>query len=1212
MKNSLNLILGLLLNVHLYAQMPAWSEMNNSKIPLMPSWSSIQEYSEAHISLQEFRTFLNNNVPAENTLGHNLKIQLPWIDGSLKSYYIMESTVMESEIAAKYSDIKTYKGTDGYNYMRMIVTAGWMKAYILTDHGDVIIEPLSKKSSDDYGIYHSDAIKINDASLSKICGESGNQILRHELSSGVNHNRNLSASIMGGNPVSQITYRIAIACTGEFGEAQNLGGGSVATVIAKMTDALTYANAIYERDFSIHLNMVNTNERVVFLNPETDPYINTGSGGNLLGQNSFVVNSRITLAAYDVGHVFNNSCTDVGGIASLACVCSEGKASGVTCWYTTDIAYVAQRIFCHEMGHQFSASHTFSNCNGNESGTRYEPGSGNSIMSYNGLCGSLNVPTRSGDGAHPNFYHSCSLEQVYTFTRIAVTCGAKNDLRNNTPTATILTPKNLVLPILTPFELKGTGSDMEDTTLSYSWEQYDNGSYGDFIGDVRSDGPLFRALFPSKNPDRVLPWWPSILNPTGNQVNYNSAEVLPSVSRDINFRYIVRDNHPGSGAFDYKELKLKVTDQAGPFAVTYPNTTRDSLFKNACNKVTWSVANTFNLPVNCKKVNIYLFKANEFDKLILLKENTDNDGVEIVDIPDLGTNIRARIMVKAVDHIFFDISDRAGIIIDAKSVGVNMGVTPNVVNLCLPQIAEVKIKSCAFGGYKGELKLFVESGIPQGSTYRFEKSNITEADETKFILDINNITTKGTYDVIIGAVTAKGDTLYDKLVVNAIKNEFSDQALLSPLNGAKAVVETPVFRWKKSINSNVYNFEIATSPTFGNTVFYSQSNIVADSLLLPVLLKESRIYFWRVIPVNDCGSGHSTLIYALQTVNKTCVDQAYTGNPVGLFSNRTHTIKIPVSFDGTLSDLNFNNVEVDADAINATKLFIVSPSGTRVNLFNAHCGVLLDFRCSFDDEAPIPIKCPPINWVRMQPFEPLAKLKGESLKGDWLFEINTTNSFRDGSVRNFTLQYCAAKKVTNPFNSLNEPLRMNVAETKTISNTLLLSQDPDNSASDLVYTLVSSPSSGNLYLNGNILIVGSNFTQKDIDDSKISYQHTGNSSVIDGFYFIVNDGADGWYGVSLFNIFVGPVATKDLNQEHAFQIYPNPGTGLFQIVLNDLNLTDATLSVTELSGKSILQTKIKSLQENQLDLLNLSDGVYFVTLKNKNISITKKLILNRN
>lgn len=1212
MKNILILLSFVVLSQILIAQNPKWNKIQDNSISLNQNWSSVKSFQQFHIDLNSFRSYLMQNAPVENHESKFLKIELPSYDGKMHTFYIMESPVMESELQAKYSEIKTYKGTDGFNYMRMIVTPHWIKVYVLTEHGDIVIEPINSKSSDYYGVYHSSDILLPENSVARFCGERGHDLIRHEMQEkGYKINSNISSTILDSNQLPLITFRVAIACTGEFGQNGNLGGGTIASALAKMADALTYANAIYEKDFSIHLNLVNNNDRIIFLDPEKDPYDNNGEGRFLLGQNPSIVNARITLLAFDVGHVFNAACSDVGGVAILGSVCTDGKAAGVTCWYTAAVDYVSQRIFCHEMGHQFSASHTFSNCNGNESGTQFEPGGGNTIMSYNGLCGGLNVSSRSGDLPHPNYFHSCSIEQVYQFTRNFATCGTKSEIGNSTPVPNILTPNNIVLPILTPFELKGNATDSEDTTLTYVWEQYDNGPYGSSIGEVTPKGPLFRSLFPSKDSSRVLPWWGAILNPMQNMANYDKAEVLPSVSRELNFRFTVRDNHSGGGATAFKSLKINVTDQAGPFSVTFPNTLTDRLFKNACNKITWNVANTYNLPVNCKKVNIYLFKQNEYDKLILLKENTDNDGVELVDIPDLGNNARVRIMVKSADHIFFDISDRTALIIDANSVGVNMGVTPNVVNICLPQFVEVKVKSCSFGGYKGDLKLFIESGLPQGSSYRFEKSSISESDETKLIVDANNLTTKNTFTLIVAGITQAGDTLRDFLVINAIKNDFSDQVLLVPANGARGVTETPVFRWKKSINANVYLFEIATTPSFGNSTVYSQNNVTADTLLLPVLLKESSIYYWRIIPLNDCGSGNSTLTYALQTVNKTCSEQSYTGNPVGMFPNRTYNIKIPVDYSGIVSDINLNHVEVDADAVNAVRMYLLSPSGTRVNLFNAQCGVLLNFRCNFDDEAPIPVKCPPTGDVRMQPFEPLSKFKNENLKGDWSFEIITTKDLRDGQILNFNLQYCAELSVTNPYNLVNEALRLNIGDTKNISNSLLLSQDSDNTASELMYTLVNNPVHGNLLLNGIVLNVGNTFFQKDIDDLKLSYQHTGSNSEIDGFYFTVNDGQNGWYGVNLFTIYIGAVATKDLLKQEQFEIYPNPGTGIFQLLTHDREFNNSEIIVQTLNGKTVHQTRISNLKDPILDLSNLQDGVYLISLRNKNSFSTKKLVLSR-
>ncbi len=1208
MRLFFTITLQILVFLTVFSQSPNWRSLDQQEKTLDASWSKIRKYNSASIDFTALRNYLVFKVPAENNQGKTANIELPMPDGSIQTFKIMESPIMESGLADRYPEIKTYKGSNGKDYMRMICTDQWMKAYILRSDGDIIIEPLSSNLNSQYGSYFSSDIILSEAASLSQCGENGKMLNILKPSDKKYGSDLLARTMLSPSPENFITYRIAVSCTGEFGAATSLGGGSTASALAKIMDALTYANGVFEKDLSIHLSLVSNNDRIIYLDPTTDPFDNTGSGGYLLGQNTAIVNARIGANQYDYGHVFNVGCSDVGGIANLGVICErESKANGVTCWYTTDVAYVSQRIFCHEMGHQFSASHTFSNCNGNESGTRYEPGSGTTIMSYSGLCGGLNIET--SNLPHPNFYHTCSLEQIYFFTRNVATCGTKSDPNNNKPVANIITKQNLVLPIRTPFELVGQGFDSEDTTLTYGWEQYDNGPYGDVLGDVSTTGPLFRVFFPSNNPIRVIPQWTTLLNISTNP-NNDVREYLPFESRDLNFRFVVRDNHPGAGAFSYAPLKLKVTDQAGPFKITFPNASTDRLFKNACNKIQWDVANTFNLPVNCKKVDIIMFKNREYNNPIILKSNTDNDGLELVDIPDLGTNVRVRVIVKAVDNIFFDISDREITIIDANSTGVNMGVTPNIVNVCLPQLADVKIKSCSFGGYKGNLNLFIENTLPAGVQYSFGKNTLTESDETTLKVDANTLTSKNTFEIIVAAVTPSGDTLRDKLIINAIKNDFSDQRLLSPGNGAVNVLETPVLRWQKSINSNVYRLEVATSPSFGTSIVYSQSGLFEDTLLLPVLLKESKIYYWRIIPTNDCGVGVESTIHAFQTVNKTCVNQAYAGNPVGLFTNTTHTIKVPINFSGKISDFNVNDVEIDADAVKDVNLFLESPSGKKVNLFNpASCGITLDFLCSFDDDAPIPLTCPPIGGKRMRPYEPLSNFNGESLLGDWKFLVVTKSTFRDGLVRNFTLQYCAELKPTNPISILNGPLRLNVGETKAISNQDLLAQDPDNSAQELVFTVVSIPSYGNLLLNGVVLSVGKTFTQKDIDDNKLSYIHTGNNPIIDEFSYTVNDGTGGWFGVSNFDIYVGPVAVEDYTRDRFLQLFPNPTTGRVDILLHDFLPGDATLYLMDIHGKSLKVIDMKNQLQKQLDLSELNNGIYFLNYRTKGNMYSRKLVI---
>ena len=126
---------------------------------------------------------------------------------------------------------------------------------------------------------------------------------------------------------------------------------------------------------AVRLVLIETEDRVIHTDPGSDPYSNANVGGNLLGQNTGVLNGIIGAGAYDFGHVYTAGCSDVGGIASLGSVCGINKGAGVTCHSSSNIDAITVQIAAHEMGHQMSANHTFNNCNGNEnSSTAYETG----------------------------------------------------------------------------------------------------------------------------------------------------------------------------------------------------------------------------------------------------------------------------------------------------------------------------------------------------------------------------------------------------------------------------------------------------------------------------------------------------------------------------------------------------------------------------------------------------------------------------------------------------------------------------------------------------------------------------------------------------------------------------------------------------------------------------------------------------------------------
>jgi len=111
----------------------------------------------------------------------------------------------------------------------------------------------------------------------------------------------------------------------------------------------------------------------------------------------------------------------------------------------------------------------------------------------------------------------------------------------------------------------------------------------------------------------------------------------------------------------------------------------------------------------------------------------------------------------------------------------------------------------------------------------------------------------------------------------------------------------------------------------------------------------------------------------------------------------------------------------------------------------------------------------------------------------------------------------------NPSITNNTGTTVNEASTGNgVSSTMLSVSDIDNSAAQLTYTLGTAPANGSLKKGGTSLGAGGTFTQADINNNLVTYDHSGSETTSDSFSFTVSDGAGGSIGSTIFNITVTP------------------------------------------------------------------------------------------
>jgi RHS repeat-associated protein len=105
----------------------------------------------------------------------------------------------------------------------------------------------------------------------------------------------------------------------------------------------------------------------------------------------------------------------------------------------------------------------------------------------------------------------------------------------------------------------------------------------------------------------------------------------------------------------------------------------------------------------------------------------------------------------------------------------------------------------------------------------------------------------------------------------------------------------------------------------------------------------------------------------------------------------------------------------------------------------------------------------------------------------------------------------------------NGILTLNEGATATLTSSILQATDADNTPAELVYQITDLPDNGALLLNGTALALGNSFTQANLDNGNISYQHNGGETTQDAFKFTLADPTGNALSETTFSIAVNPV-----------------------------------------------------------------------------------------
>lgn len=791
------------------------------------------------LSLGPFSDFLKNSNGA-------FIIELPNGKGKLERFRVQSTPNLAPELAAKYPMIHSYTGygiDDPTALAKIdIGTKGFHAIIFSGSHSTVFIDPYTKDGTSSM-VYYRKELDPNGRNFN--CE--------------FDNDNSLTAKTMGPLAMKNAddgllrSYRIAIATTGEYSQYHLNQQGidpeatdteKKAAILSAMNTTMNRVNGVYEKDLGVRMIIVADNDQIIFLDAASDGLSNNNAS-SLINQSQTVCDNIIGSANYDIGHTFS---TGGGGLAGLGVVCVTGsKARGITGQGNPindpfDIDYVA-----HEIGHQFGANHTQNNSCNRNSATAVEPGSASTIMGYAGIC-APNVQNNSDD-----HFHAISIQEMWNRIQSSATCSVNTNTNNSAPSADA--GPDVSIPRSTPFVLRGIATDADGiSSLTYNWEQIDNEIGSMPPSTTNSQGPMFRSL-PSKTvPDRYMPALATVI--AGN--TSSTWEVVPSVARNMEFAFTVRDNNSGGGN-SARDDKLVTTIDVTPFTISSQSSS-ESYSVGSTQTVTWNVGSTNVAPINCQNVNIKLSVDGGLTFPIELASNTPNDGSQDVVIPNNVTTA-ARVLVEAADNIFYNVN-AADFNIESSEPTFVATNTTGPQNACNDAGESVNfVISMDFISGFSENVSFSATGLPSVAQIDFSPNPINFSGDV--IATVSNLTeaAEQVYNINVTA-TSTSVTRNIELPLTIYSDSFSVLNLTSPSNG-DTVTLTPMLTWDGDNNANSYDLELATDNAFSNIII--SENVTSNSYTVPSPLTSNATFYWRVKPKNLCGEGAFSSIGNFET-----------------------------------------------------------------------------------------------------------------------------------------------------------------------------------------------------------------------------------------------------------------------------------------------------------------------------------------------------------
>lgn len=307
---------------------------------------------------------------------------------------------------------------------------------------------------------------------------------------------------------------------------------------------------------------------------------------------------------------------------------------------------------------------------------------------------------------------------------------------------------------------------------------------------------------------------------------------------------------------------------------------------------------------------------------------------------------------------------------------------------------------------------FSTVGLPVGATATFNNNSFSaNGTVTMTISGLSNVL-PGEYNIgIVGNNGTETETRYKSLkIFNAT---FVPVSLSSPTNLQTGLSTSVNLVWSSQFNAESYTVQVSTVSNFSTTVY--NSTVTTNRFIARGLLQNTD-YYWRVTPLNQCGSGLSSnaTVYSFKTGVLVCGAAIFnatnfTNATIASVANSSASVPVTVTGGHTIGSMKVR-LNLTHTYIQDMTISLVGPASIgspEVLLFKEACGDHDNINCTLDDNGEAP-QCAGIPSVfgLIAPYEALSAFNNLPANGEWILKVNDPYNGDGGTVNSFSIDIC--------------------------------------------------------------------------------------------------------------------------------------------------------------------------------------------------------------